>query len=245
MSILASMSYDEKEEDDSRAHDETSFDLEKLTNIPPSVRERLSKIRDRGIELNMSTLKKIGLEMYAPKSTNNVSMRHCEELKSICDGHVEVLQSERILCPKSSLTRIGMATKSKDIKDVRPPALQSMAKGLRVRLISMMEDSHLGSRAESNLILSAMSQGDTLTSLVDQVILLYAATCGHFLDSSSWTLHLMGGEHSPVLGHVKSCAPETIRNIQDTSEFSESSRMELDVCLRLYKALVLEGDEVV
>ena len=168
-------------------------------------------------------------------------MRHCEELKSICDGHIEVLQNnERILCPKASLTRIGMATKSKDIKDVRPPALQSMARGLRVRLISMMEDTHSLSRAESNAILSAMSQGDTLTSLVDEVILLYAATCGHFLDHDSWTLHLMGGEDSSILNHVKACAPETVRKIQDTSEFSESSRMELDVCLRLYKALALE-----
>ena len=195
-------------------------------------------------------------------------MRHCEELKSICDGHIEVLQNnERILCPKASLTRIGMATKSKDIKDVRPPALQSMARGLRVRgfrslflihsnvtkcltlalrartqvrLISMMEDTHSASRAESNALLSTMSQGDTLTSLVDQVILLYAATCGHFLDHDSWTLHLMGGEDSSILNHVKACAPETVRKIQDTAEFSESSRMELDVCLRLYKALALE-----
>jgi len=130
MSILASMPYEENKEEDNGIEIELDEN-----NMPASVRERLSLIRDRGIELNAETLRKIGLEMYIPKSVKNHSLRHCEELKSICDGHVEVLQdSDRILCPASSLTRIGMATKSgKDIKDVRPPALQSMARGLRVR----------------------------------------------------------------------------------------------------------------
>jgi hypothetical protein len=108
----------------------------------------------------------------------------------------------------------------------------------QVRLIAMMEDPHPISKAESNALLNAMSQGDTLTSLVDQVILLYAATSGHFVEGiTTWDSHLTGGANSSVLKHVKSCAPETVRNIQDTLEFSESSRMELDVCLRLYKAI--------
>ena len=59
MSILASMPYDEEQEGN-----EQEFVLDDLTNIPPSVRERLSIIRDRGIELNVQTLRKIGLEMY-------------------------------------------------------------------------------------------------------------------------------------------------------------------------------------
>ena len=59
MSILASMPYDEEQEGN-----EQEFVLDDLTNIPPSVRERLSMIRDRGIDLNVQTLRKIGLEMY-------------------------------------------------------------------------------------------------------------------------------------------------------------------------------------
>lgn len=236
MSILASMPYEE------HLKEENENVIEEFSNVPPSVRERLNLIKNRGIPLNMETLRKIGLEMYAPKSSKNNSLRHCEELKSICDGHVEVLSSKsskNILCPAASLTRIGMATKSgKDIKDVRPGALRSLARGLRLRLVGMMEDSHPISKAESSALLEAMSQGNTHLSLVDQVILLYASTCGHFFDVQKWGSHLSGGLNSPILMHVKECAPETWKRIENTSEICETSKSELDICLRLYKATI-------
>eukprot|EP00930_Biecheleria_cincta_P040481 TRINITY_DN27736_c0_g1_i1.p1 TRINITY_DN27736_c0_g1~~TRINITY_DN27736_c0_g1_i1.p1 ORF type:complete len:645 (+),score=156.51 TRINITY_DN27736_c0_g1_i1:42-1976(+) len=254
----------------------SKFSLSDFADRRAGELERLRRLEDRGIPLTEQTLAAVGIA--APKKSHSAAStadadaasaagRAARELQSLSDGQV-VLDGPMAArgefpaaVPGASFSRFGLgstggsggesvAEQAKQLRDVRPAALQAVAAHLRT-LLALEQEAHFRPTAEAvdshqslqlKAVRAAMLQAPDAPLRPEEMTALLLAACSGALQglpggSEGAASALRGGALSPLLKHMRAAAPQVLRQIAEEPQLSTAAAKELEVSVRLFVKL--------
>eukprot|EP00927_Polykrikos_kofoidii_P037197 TRINITY_DN3136_c1_g2_i1.p1 TRINITY_DN3136_c1_g2~~TRINITY_DN3136_c1_g2_i1.p1 ORF type:complete len:643 (-),score=120.53 TRINITY_DN3136_c1_g2_i1:287-2215(-) len=249
---------------------------------------RLRSLVDRNVALTDKTLKTIGI--VAPGSDADVQRKATveaavRELQSLSDGQIvlDASMAENGVFPAinagATFSRFGLGSSAafsdsgdaesaaraagseRKARDVRPPALQSVAAHLRTQL-ALERESHFRPAQESTTSTGADLRKATAADSVqskhmeavrlafvqpphaslepeEMTVLLVAACSGALvnLPRAELATALGGGSGSTLLTHLRDTVPSVLESLSQGERIDTKRARELDVAIRLFVAL--------
>lgn len=259
-----------------------TYSLSDFDGRRPGELERLRRLEARGVKLTESNLTAVGIVppvkckvepdihgassisevRHSPKLSEEVAGR---EMQSLSDGQV-VLDATAAsagrfpaVMPGATFSRFGLGSSAsapdappRQVRDVRPPALQAVAAHLRMQMALEQEAHFRPSSGAADHTQSARMEAVKATLLQPQgyavspeeMTVLLLVACGGALDELSTEeacVALQGGGNSTLLHHLHETAPQVFRKIAQEHRLSESVLRELEVAVRLFVALRKAG----
>jgi F0F1-type ATP synthase alpha subunit len=235
----------ESEEDE---HSSVVFDVSDFEGCGDKVKARLDVLVKKNIPLTAVNLNKIDIPIPS-EGQRRLVLQHVDDLMSMSDGQVwlddslaKVGQSPAV-DPRRSLTRVGIGADTASRADA--PAIRRMVEGLRLDLVqaaaSTMEEGadHVTTVASAKQMrkrrawLLAMHQkpGQGGRTLSESCVALLAASIGALNDTidSGGLAGTPKGESviRDLLLHVKTVAPDALKEIDETQDAGVDRREEL------------------
>jgi len=207
-----------------------------------TVCNRVAMLEAKGVTITQDVLVKVGIPL--PGSDHPVagkgqrSQQHLEELTSLVDGHIDLREAlaaaGRVppLDPSNSLTRIGVgSTKLRPLSTT--PAMAAVSSALRLDLAAASDRVYceVAEKRRADAYMAALQQSEaTPLSLGEEVVLLYAASCGLLdpaVDAADGDSDAVSAVVARMLADVRAAEPQLVTKISESGLLGEVSKARL------------------